>query len=64
MKSITQYFKNAYLELVQKTTWPARNELQSSAIVVMVASLLFAVVVLAMDLVFENAMKSIYSLLY
>lgn len=30
----------------------------------MIASLLFAVVILAMDLVFENVMKTIYSLLY
>ena len=30
----------------------------------MTASLLFAVVILAMDLAFENIMKAIYSILY
>lgn len=58
------YVKEAYRELVDKVTWPTWKTLQSSAILVMVASLIFAIVVLAMDLTFENLMKSIYSLLY
>ncbi len=61
---VVNYVKNAYAELVEKVTWPTWKELQSSAIVVMVASLIFALVVLAMDLSFENIMKAIYSLLY
>jgi preprotein translocase subunit SecE len=61
---VVNYVKNAYAELVEKVTWPTWKELQSSAIVVMVASLIFALVVLAMDLSFENIMKGIYSLLY
>lgn len=58
------YVKNAYAELVQKVTWPSRNQLSNSAVIVMTASLLFAVVILAMDLAFENIMKAIYSILY
>lgn len=58
------YVKEAYKELVDKVTWPTWKTLQSSAILVMVASLIFAVVVMAMDFTFENVMKSIYSLLY
>lgn len=61
---IVQYTKNAYLELVQKVSWPTWSQLQNSAIVVMIASLLFACVVLVMDLSFQNIMKGIYSLLY
>ncbi len=64
MKRFVQYVKNAYNELVHKVTWPSVSQLQNSAVVVMVASLLFALVILAMDLVFENLMKTIYSLLY
>ncbi len=64
MKRFAQYVKNAYFELVQKVTWPSWSQLTNSAVVVMIASLLFAVVILAMDLVFENVMKTIYSLLY
>ncbi len=61
---IVNYVKESYAELVQKVSWPTWSQLQSSAIVVMVASLLFAIVILAMDLTFENLMKAIYSLLY
>lgn len=59
-----QYVKDSYRELVQKVSWPTWSQLQNSAIVVMIASLLFACVVLVMDLGFENIMKAIYNLLY
>ena len=58
------YVREAYRELVDKVTWPTWKTLQSSAILVMVASLIFAVVIMAMDFTFENAMKAIYALLY
>ena len=49
MNKITSYFKEAYVELVQKVTWPTWSELQSSAIVVMVAALIIAMVIGVMD---------------
>ena len=55
------YFKESYNELVNKVTWPTFPQLQSSTIVVMVASVIF--VVLAMDLTFENLMAVIYKTL-
>ncbi len=55
-----KYIKEAYNELVNKVSWPSRAQLQSSTIVVMVASAIFAVVVLAMDITFENVMEFIY----
>lgn len=58
------YIRESYNELVNKVTWPTWSSLQNSAIVVMVASLIMALVVLAMDLSFENIMKGIYSILY
>ena len=57
------YVKESYNELVNKVTWPTFAQLQSSTIVVMVASAIFAIVVLAMDLTFENLMKFIYQTL-
>ena len=57
------YVKESYNELVNKVSWPSFSQLQSSTIVVMVASLLFAIVVLAMDLSFENIMAAIYKTL-
>ncbi|MBQ7856335.1 MAG: preprotein translocase subunit SecE [Alistipes sp.] len=57
------YIKNAYKELVEKVSWPSFAQLQSSTIVVMVASLIFAIIVLAMDMSFEGIMGGIYELL-
>ncbi len=54
------YFKESYNELVHKVSWPTFPQLQNSAIVVMIASFIFAMVVLAMDLSFENIMAAIY----
>lgn len=58
------YIKESYNELVHKVTWPSWSSLQGSAIVVMVASLILALVILAMDISFETIMKGIYSILY
>jgi preprotein translocase subunit SecE len=61
MKKITLYFQESYKELVHKVTWPSWKELQGSAILVMVASLIIALVVALMDLGFKNLMSAIYS---
>ena len=57
------YVKESYHELVNMVTWPTFPQLQSSTVVVMVASVIFAIVVLAMDLTFENLMGVIYKTL-
>ena len=54
------YVKESYNELVHKGTWPTVAQLQNSTVVVMVASLIFAIVILAMDISFENIMEAIY----
>ncbi|MDR2886526.1 MAG: preprotein translocase subunit SecE [Bacteroidales bacterium] len=64
MMKIKEYFKDSITELLHKVTWPTWSELQNSAVLVMVASLIFAVVVAGIDLVFSEAMQFIYSLLY
>ncbi len=58
------YVKESFNELVHKVTWPTLKELQSSAIVVMVASIIIALVIFLIDLVFENLMEFIYKLFY
>ncbi|MFR9628091.1 MAG: preprotein translocase subunit SecE [Rikenellaceae bacterium] len=57
------YIKDSYSELVNKVSWPTLSQLQSSTVVVMVATAIFAVVILAMDLSFEGIMGSIYKVL-
>lgn len=59
-KKITNYCKECYDELAHNTTWPTRAELTHSAVVVLSASLIIALVVFGMDLVFENLMKFVY----
>jgi preprotein translocase subunit SecE len=62
--SLKGYFKESYTELVHKVTWPTWSDLQNSAVLVMVASLIFAVIVAAMDFTFSSVMEFIYGLLY
>ena len=62
MKKIINYFKESYYELTKKVSWPSWDKLQSSALLVMVASVIFALVILAMDTAFQYLMKAIYSL--
>ena len=57
------YIKDSYKELVEKVSWPSFAQLQSSTIVVMVASIIFALVVLVMDVSFETVMEGIYKFL-
>ena len=57
------YIKDSYKELVEKVSWPSFSSLQSSTLVVMVASLIFALVVLVMDMSFEGVMGAIYKFL-
>ncbi|MBR5778766.1 MAG: preprotein translocase subunit SecE [Bacteroidales bacterium] len=52
MSRVTNYIKSSYEELVNKVSWPSMQELQSSAIVVAVAALIFAIIVFLMDFVF------------
>jgi len=61
---INTYVKESYNELVHKVTWPTLKELQNSAIIVMIASIIIAVVIFIVDFVFENLMNFIYSLFY
>lgn len=58
------YVKESYNELVHKTTWPSWQELQSSAVVVLVATFIIALIVLVMDFSFSLIMRDgIYHLL-
>lgn len=52
MANIIQYIEESFNELKTKVTWPTWNQLQSSAIVVLVASLIFALIIFAMDFIF------------
>ncbi len=60
-KKFVNYCKACYDELAHKTTWPSGAELTHSAMVVLSASLVIALVVWVMDIVFKNIMAFVYS---
>jgi len=57
---IINYIKESYSELVQKVSWPSRAELTNSAVIVLIASIILALLVWVMDLGFEKIMTIIY----
>lgn len=59
-KKIKNYINESYDELRHKVSWPTFSELQNSAIVVSIASLIIALVVLLMDITFSNLLKLFY----
>ena len=55
------YIKESYDELMNKVSWPSWSELQSSSIVVAIATVIIALIIYAMDSVFSNVMNLFYS---
>ena len=60
IKLFFNYCRVCYDELAHKVTWPTRKELTGSAMLVLTASLIIAVVVFLMDFAFEKLMGEIY----
>ena len=58
-----EYCKESYNELVHKTSWPSRQELAQSSVIVLIASIILALIVWAMDWCFETIMTFVYGLL-
>ena len=57
---IINSIKESYTELVHKVSWPSRSELANSAVVVLIASIVIALIVWIMDKSFETIMTFIY----
>ncbi|MAX68137.1 MAG: preprotein translocase subunit SecE [Flavobacteriales bacterium] len=49
---IGTYIKDAFDELLHKVTWPTWEELQNSAVVVAIASLIISLIIFFMDFIF------------
>ena len=54
--------KESYTELVHKVNWPTSKELSKSAVLVLIASIILALVVWLMDFSFDKIMTLVYSL--
>ena len=62
MEKIRLYIKESYNELVHKVTWPSWSNLQSSTVVVIVASIILALIIFVMDVISKGVMDQIYNL--
>lgn len=62
MQKIRVYLQDSYNELMHKVSWPTWNELQSSAVVVLVATLIFGLVVFLIDALFQGLLNLIYNM--
>jgi preprotein translocase subunit SecE len=60
MAGIKTYIKESYDELKHKVSWPSWKELQSSAIIVAVASLIIALIIFAMDKTFSTILQAVF----
>ena len=60
MANVVEFLKESYTEMTEKVTWPTWLELQNSAILVLVASMIIALLILAMDETAGNALKMFY----
>ncbi len=61
MDKLSNYFRETIEEMRYNVTWPTATELQKSAGLVLIGSLVFAVVVGAMDITFESLLKAFYN---
>ena len=62
MAQVLDFFKDSYVEITEKVTWPTWSQLQSSAVIVLVASLLIALVVFVMDKASSVGLEFLYGI--
>jgi preprotein translocase subunit SecE len=63
-QKINNYIKESYNELVHKVSWPTQQELASSTVVVMTASLIMAAVIFAIDFCFKGSVQFFYDKIF
>jgi len=59
---VANYLQETYNELIHKVSWPSWADLQSSSVVVLIASLIIAMVIFAMDFGFQNVFEFLYKI--
>lgn len=63
MESLILYVKESYNELVHKVTWPSWPKLLSSTWLVLIASVIIALIIFVMDLIFNGAiLQNVYKI--
>ena len=62
MNKISTYFRESYVELTEKVTWPSWLQLQQSTVIVLIATIIITALVWIMDFAAQNLLRLIYSL--
>jgi preprotein translocase subunit SecE len=61
MSKVRNYVSETVEEMRDKVSWPSYSELQNSSVLVLIGSLIFAMIVGAMDLVFDSSLTWFYN---
>lgn len=62
MERLKLYIIESYRELVTKVTWPSWANLQSSTVLVVVASVILALIIFVMDVISKGVLDQLYKL--
>jgi len=63
MQKLSTYILESVEEMKNKVTWPSYKSLQNSSMLVLVASLIFAVIIGLIDTAFKNSLEWFYQAL-
>ncbi|MFD2512869.1 preprotein translocase subunit SecE [Pontibacter locisalis] len=61
MSKVRNYVSETVEEMRDKVSWPSYSELQNSSVLVLIGSLIFALIVGAMDFVFDSGLTWFYN---
>jgi preprotein translocase subunit SecE len=61
MQKLIVFIKESVVEMRDTVSWPKYKDLQNSSVLVLVASMIFAMMIGVFDLAFDNAMTWLYS---
>jgi preprotein translocase subunit SecE len=61
MNKVFQFLKESKDEMVEHVTWTKYKELQSHTVLVLVASLIFALLIFVVDFIFDNGLNYFYN---
>ncbi|MFT2007348.1 preprotein translocase subunit SecE [Pontibacter sp. 13R65] len=61
MSNIKSYINETVEEMRDKVSWPSYSELQNNSVLVLIGSLVFALVVGAIDFVFDSSLEWFYN---
>jgi preprotein translocase subunit SecE len=64
MNKVRAYFRESYHELVHKVSWPTWQELQSSTMIVLIATVVITAIVWGMDALSHVTLTQYYKIIH